>query len=86
MVINCPQDKTEYTGFSTAERDAKLLPESLPMGGKIIKRGKHTKVLGVIIDERLSFQEHSNMVYKKLSKIWGMLRYPALINTECCCN
>ena len=69
MVINCQPDKTEYIGFSTAERDAKLLPESLPMEGKIIKKVKHTKVLGVIIDERLSFQKHSNMVCKKLSRI-----------------
>ena len=35
---------------STAERDAESLPGSLPMGGKIIKRVKHTKVPGVIID------------------------------------
>ena len=68
MVINCQPDKTDFIGFSTAERDAESLPESLPMGGKIIKRVKHTKVLGVIIDEGLNFPEHSNMCIRSFQK------------------
>ena len=73
MVINCQPDKTEFIGFSTAERNTDLIPESLLLGEKSIKRVKHTKVLGVIVDEELNFKEHSSMVYKKLAKIWGMI-------------
>ena len=73
MVINCQPNKTEIIGFSTAEGNNKLIPDNYTLGNNTINRVSKTKVLGLIIDENLNFQDHSNEVYKKLVKLWGMI-------------
>ena len=73
MIINCQPDKTEVVCFSTAENNKALVPNSFQLCGKDIKLVKHTKALGLIIDEDLNFKEHANSVYKKLAKKWGTI-------------
>ena len=73
MVINCQPNKTEVIGFSTAENDSSLIPDTFQLGDSTIKRVSQTKVLGLTIDEKLTFTEHSKQVYLKLIKLWGMI-------------
>ena len=70
MIINCNPNKTEVVCFGTAENDRTLVPTTYKLCGKDIKLVKHTKVLGLIIDESLNFIEHSKMVYRKLTHRW----------------
>ena len=74
MVINCQPDKTEVMCYGTAEKDKNLIPQEFDLGDQKIKLVSHTKVLGVILDENLSFEEHSKDVYKKLTTRWNMIR------------
>ena len=73
MVINCLPNKTEVMCFGTAENNRDLIPKEFSLGNKKIKLVSHTKVLGVIIDEKLSFIEHSKDVYNKLVTRWNMI-------------
>ena len=70
MVINCQPDKTEVICFSTAENDRKLIPNTFKLGESDIQLVHKTKVLGLILDDKLNFQDHSKFVYKKLCHIW----------------
>ena len=70
MAINCQQDKTEVVCFSTAEEDRSLIPTTFKLGDASISLVSKTKVLGLILDENLDFEEHSKYVYKKLCHIW----------------
>ena len=73
MIINCQPDKTEMICFSTAENDKTLVPTTFQICGNEIKLVKHTKALGLVIDEDLNFVEHGKAVYKKLAKKWGTI-------------
>ena len=73
MMINCQPDKTEVICFSTAENDKALVPKEFKLCGQTIKLVKHTKALGLVIDEDLNFIEHSKGVYTKLSKKWATI-------------
>ena len=74
MVINCQPNKTEVICFGTAENNRNLIPTEFKLGSQTIKLVKHTKVLGITIDEDLSFIEHSKQVYKKLTTRWNMIQ------------
>ena len=73
MLVNCQPDKTEVICFSTAENNKLLVPTSFKLCGQNIQLVKHTKALGLIIDEDLSFIEHGQAVHKKLVKKWGTI-------------
>ena len=73
MLVNCQPDKTEVICFSTAENNKALVPTSFKLCGKNIQLVKHTKALGVIIDEDLNFIEQGKAVHKKLVKKWGTI-------------
>ena len=70
MLINCLPNKTEVVCFGTAEGDRSLIPDSFRLGNDDIKLVSHTKVLGLIMDENLTYQNHSNMVHQKLLFRW----------------
>ena len=70
MVINCQPDKTEVICFSTAENNKTLIPTTFELGDASIKLVSKTKVLGLILDENLNFEEHSKYVYKKMCHLW----------------
>ena len=65
MVINCPKDKTELIHFSpAAKQQQQLYP--IPLGSNSIQFTSATKVLGVCIDNKLSFEDHSCKMAKKM--------------------
>ena len=74
MVINCQPNKTEVICFGTAENNKNLIPSEFKLGNQKIKLVKCTKVLGITIDEDLSFTEHSKDVLKKLNTRWNMIQ------------
>lgn len=74
MVINCDVNKTEVVCFSSS--DPTNVPNSFQLGDKRIQLTDHTKVLGVVLDKKLNFKEHSIAIYNKLIYRWvTMSRY-----------
>jgi hypothetical protein len=73
MKVNCDRNKTEVICFNSAENNKNLIPESFKLGDKSIKRVTETKVLGLIIDENLSYKQHSEAVLKSLHHRWNTL-------------
>ena len=73
MKVNCDKNKTEIICFHTAERNSNLIPESFKLGNKFIYKVAETKVLGLTIDENLSFIPHSEVILKSLHNRWNTL-------------
>ena len=73
LKINCDKNKTEIICFNSAEGDKSLIPMSFKLGNKEIHRVNETKVLGVIIDEQLTFKSHSEMILKALLGRWATI-------------
>jgi hypothetical protein len=71
MVVNCDVNKTEYICFYT--NTPELVPTSFALGNKNIYLTDHSKVLGVILDKKLNFKEHSQGVFNKLVYRWVCL-------------
>ena len=73
MVINCSPNKTEIICFHSAEGDKSLIPESFNLGQNKVKVVSKTKVLGVIIDQDLSYKGHSEYIYNRLVTKWVLV-------------
>ena len=73
MIINCDRNKTEIICFNTAENNRDLIPESFKLGDKSVQVVSKTKVLGVLIDEDLSFLPQSDMIYNILTSKWAII-------------
>ena len=73
MKINCDRNKTEIICFHTAEGDRRLIPESFTFGNEIINRVTETTVLGLKIDENLTYIPHSQAVLNNLNYRWATL-------------
>ena len=43
------------------------------LGDSIVKKGSHTKLLGLLIDERLKWDQHVLSISKKISKLCGIM-------------
>ena len=72
MVINCQKDKTELIHFSpAAKQQQQLYP--IPLGSNSIQFTSATKVLGVCIDNKLYFEDHSCKMAKKMCNRWRMI-------------
>ena len=71
MVINCDVNKTEIICFNS--NDGTAPPSSFNLGGKLIYMTDQTKVLGVILDEKLNYKQHSKSVYNNLIHRWVSL-------------
>ena len=69
--INCDINKTEIICFNTAEGDKSQIPSNFKLGNKDIRCVTQTKVLGVIIDEDLSYKPHSEQLLKDLLGRWA---------------
>ena len=69
MIINCNPNKTEFIVFGTAEEQPEM-PSSITLSGKSVKHVKKTKVLGLTIDEDLTYIPHSKEVNKALLGKW----------------
>ena len=71
MVINCAPNKTEYIVFGTAEGNSQGIPNTINIGNKEVNKVSETKVLGLVVDEKLSYISHSKKVNQKLSGKWA---------------
>ena len=73
-------DKTNYIVFK-GKRLASINTErlNLKIDDQEITQVTSTKFLGVIIDQKLSWQEHINYVHSKLSKTIGIIRRASFI-------
>ena len=73
MKVNCNKNKTEVVCFSTAEGDRNLIPANFKLGEETISKVTETTVLGLTIDENLSYIPHSQAVLKSLQHRWATL-------------
>ena len=73
MKVNCNKNKTEIICFNTAEKNRNLIPETFKLGDEIINRVTETTVLGLTIDENLTYIPHSQSVLKSLHHRWATL-------------
>ena len=74
LVINCNVNKTEIICFNSYDHAG--IPTSFNLGGKQIHLTDQTKVLGVILDSKLTYKKHSKHVYNNLVYRWVcMSRY-----------
>ena len=73
LKINCDKNKTEIICFNSAEKDKSLIPNTFKLGSKDIHRVSETKVLGVIIDDDLTYKSHGEMIYKALLGRWATI-------------
>ena len=73
MKVNCDKNKTEVICFNTHEGDINLIPQSFKLGNKEIYRVIETKVLGLVIDEKLSYKSHCQLVIKSLQGRWASI-------------
>ena len=73
MKVNCDRNKTEVICFHTNEGDINLIPLSFKLGNKDIYRVPETKVLGLVIDQQLSYRSHCQSVIKSLQGRWASI-------------
>lgn len=73
MKVNCDRNKTEFICFHTTENNKELIPKTFRLGDKVIHLVNQTKVLGLTIDEDLSYKAHSEEVLKSLNAKWATL-------------
>ena len=73
MKVNTDRNKTEVICFHTSENDKSLIPQSFLLGNKEIFKVTETKVLGLLIDENLTYQSHSKLVLRSLHERWASL-------------
>ena len=72
MIINCDPNKTEYICFGS-DKTENPIPETIQLGDKTIKRVSQTKVLGLIMDENLSYIPHCEEIHKRLLGKWAQI-------------
>ena len=73
MKINCNKDKTEVICFNTNENNDDLVPWKFKLGENEIERVTKTKVLGLIMDDQLKFNHHTEAVLKSIRATWVTL-------------
>ena len=73
MIINCEPGKTELIAFGTAENDTTLIPASFNLGCNEILFVEKTKVLGLIMDKKLSYHEHAKAINRKIQGRWASI-------------
>ena len=73
MKINCDKNKTEVICFHTSENNKDLIPLTFDLGCKQICRVSTTKVLGLTIDEDLSYHQHCANILKSIQTTWADL-------------
>ena len=73
MKVNCDRNKTEVICFNTAEKNKDIIPESFSYGKETIRRVQETTVLGLKIDQDLTYIPHSQNILKSLHHRWATL-------------
>ena len=69
-------DKTKYMIFSIKDKPPDLL---LKIGNSCIQRVNVKKILGLYIDDRLSFGDHTSKICAKMSRSVGVIRRLSLL-------
>ena len=71
LVVNCLKNKTEIITLSPdcSHQDAEHLPKVI-MGSTDLEYVEKSKVLGVTIDENLTFSHHARAVLKNCWHAW----------------
>ena len=70
MKINCNKNKTEVICFNTNENNLDLVPKEFQIGENTIQRVNKTKVLGLIMDDKLKYDLHTEEVLKSMRITW----------------
>ena len=69
------KEKTEYMIIGSRQRLEKIENDpEIKFEGAYVKRVKHTKTLGIIVDEQLQWKDQIESIITKVSKGIGMLR------------
>ena len=77
-------DKTKYMIFSTPKQKCPTLQQNLELNGINIERVNQTRFLGVMIDDKLSWKQHTNMVLSKTrSSLSAITKIANYLNTSC---
>ena len=63
--------KTNFVIFASVNKPLKNV--TILLANKAIEEKKYVKYLGVLIDSRLTFKEHTSSVYKKIARTVGLL-------------
>ena len=71
--INCQPNKTEYICFGATDQNIHNVPSEIDLGNNKVKKVSETKVLGLTIDENLTFTSHSINVYRKILGKWARI-------------
>lgn len=70
MIINCNPSKTELICFGTAEKNFELIPQTFNIGNNIVSFVKKTRVLGLVMDHKLSYIDHGKEINRKILGRW----------------
>ena len=70
MIINCNPSKTELICFGTAEENPDLIPETFKLGNYTLRFVEKTKVLGLVMDQKLNYIEHGKEINRKIQLRW----------------
>ena len=70
MIINCNQSKTELICFVTEEEYLDLIPETTKLGNYTVKFVEKTKVLRLVMDQKLNYIEHGKEINRKIYFRW----------------
>ena len=73
MKVNCDKNKTEIICFHTAENNKDLIPKSFKLGENQLYLVSETRVLGLTMDENLTYKSHSHEVLRSLHAKWATL-------------
>ena len=71
--INCQPNKTEYICFGAADHNAHAVPSTTDLGSNKVNKVPETKVLGLLIDENLTFTSHSKSVHRNILGKWARI-------------
>ena len=58
--------------FNKAARED-VIPDSIIITGKPVLQVEQTKVLGLIIDSKLTYKQHSQEIYRRLLEKWAKI-------------
>ena len=74
LVVNCGVNKTEAIIMKTGNESSEDYdPPELKINSRTIRYVRSTKVLGLILDDELSFRQHAEKKLKECNKKWGLI-------------
>ena len=72
--VVCKCKKTSYMLFGRKKMDTVANVSSIILNNCVLERVESTKFLGVIVDDKLNWNEHISYVSLKISQILGVFR------------